>query len=77
METLITAYLAALIAIVFYVARLGAEQQRIRRTLEALQSQHEDARWVAGAKRSVPQESGPGASLCSAPATQPHASKAA
>jgi hypothetical protein len=43
METLIAAYLVALVAIVLYVARLGAEQQRIRRTLEALESQRENA----------------------------------
>jgi hypothetical protein len=43
MEMFAAAYLVALVAIVLYVARLGAEQQRIRRTLESLQSQHENA----------------------------------
>jgi hypothetical protein len=43
MEMFAAAYLVALVAIVLYVARLGAEQQRMRRTLEALQSQHENA----------------------------------
>jgi hypothetical protein len=43
MEMLIAAYVVALAAIVLYVARLGAGQRRIRRSLEALQSQREEA----------------------------------
>jgi hypothetical protein len=43
METLAAAYLVALAAIVLYVARLGAEERRVRRTLESLQSQREAA----------------------------------
>ena len=33
------AYLVALVSVVLYVARLDAQQRRIRRTLEAIQSQ--------------------------------------
>jgi hypothetical protein len=43
METVIAAYLIALVAVVLYVARLGAQQRRICRTLESLQSHREAA----------------------------------
>jgi len=36
MGTFVTAYVVVLAAVVLYAARLGAEQRRMRRTLEAL-----------------------------------------
>ncbi len=42
MGTFVTAYAVVWLAVVLYVARLGAEQRRIRQALEALESRRED-----------------------------------
>ena len=39
MGTFVTAYLAAWLAVMLYVLRLGAAQRRLEQNLEALQSQ--------------------------------------